>query len=127
VNDFIKFETNEGIAILTLNSPETRNTLSSEREYGAIESACRRIQADRSIKAAILTANGKAFCAGGNIKDMLDRANSGSADTVERTGSAHLRARVEGCPSNGTARRSNGTGAADCRKCGLCPAHGPSG
>lgn len=78
VTDFVLFQSHDGIATLTLNSPGTRNALSSERQYGAIESACKRVEADRSIRAVVLAARGKAFCAGGNIKAMLDRARDGA-------------------------------------------------
>jgi enoyl-CoA hydratase/carnithine racemase len=33
MTDFVHLEKHGGIAVVTLNSPETRNTLSSEREY----------------------------------------------------------------------------------------------
>ena len=83
MTDFVKLEKRDGIAIATLNSPGTRNTLSSDNEYGAIEAACHDIQRDKSIRAAIFTGAGKAFCAGGNIKDMDERAKSGAVPTVE--------------------------------------------
>jgi enoyl-CoA hydratase/carnithine racemase len=81
--DFVKIETRNAIAVLTLNSPQTRNTLSSEREYAAIENACLEIQRDKSIHAAILTGNGTVFCAGGDIKDMHDRAESRAISPIE--------------------------------------------
>lgn len=81
--DFVKFERRGSIALLTLNSPETRNTLSSEREYGEIESACRDVQQDKSINAVIVTGSGKVFCAGGNIKDMYERAERRAIFPVE--------------------------------------------
>jgi len=81
--DFVMLEKRDGIAIATLNSPGTRNTLSSDREYGAIEEACHDIQRDKSIRAAIFTGAGKAFCAGGNIKDMNERARAGDIPPVD--------------------------------------------
>jgi enoyl-CoA hydratase/carnithine racemase len=83
MTDFIKLEKRNGIAIVTLNSPETRNTLSSEREYAGIEKACHDIQRDKGIRAAIVTGAGKAFCAGGNVKDMHQRAESRSIPPVD--------------------------------------------
>jgi enoyl-CoA hydratase/carnithine racemase len=80
---FVELDKRDGIAIATLNSPDTRNTLSSDNEYGAIEAACREIQRDKSIRVAIFTGAGKAFCAGGNIKDMGDRAKNGAIPPVE--------------------------------------------
>jgi enoyl-CoA hydratase/carnithine racemase len=83
MNDFTKLEKRDGIAVATLNSPDTRNALSSEREYAAIEAACREMSRDKSIRAAIFTGAGKAFCAGGNIKDMHERAERRSIPAVE--------------------------------------------
>lgn len=83
MSDFVKLEKQEGVAVVTLNSPETRNTLSSKREYEAIVAACHDIQRDKSIRAAILTGAGKAFCAGGNIKDMHERASRRSIPPVD--------------------------------------------
>ena len=80
---FVELDKRDGIAIATLNSPDTRNTLSSDNEYGAIEAACREIQRDKSISVAIFTGAGKAFCAGGNIKDMGERAKNGAIPPVE--------------------------------------------
>lgn len=83
MTDFVKLEKRDAIAILTLNSPETHNTLSSEREYTAIENACREVQRDKSLHVAILTGTGKAFCAGGNIEDMHERAESRAIPPVD--------------------------------------------
>ncbi|MCZ6770568.1 MAG: crotonase/enoyl-CoA hydratase family protein [Proteobacteria bacterium] len=83
MTDFICFESTDGIALLTLSSPHTRNALSSDTEYDAIEAACRRIQRDRSIRVAVLTGSGPTFCAGGNIKDMAERARDGGIEAVE--------------------------------------------
>src|SRR5262249_8035868 len=84
MSDFVKLEKFDGIAIATLNSPDTRNALSSEREYAAVEAACRDIQNDRTVRTAVLTGAGKAFCAGGNIKAMHERAENPSSPPVEQ-------------------------------------------
>ena len=83
MSDFVKFELFDGVATLTMDSPGTRNALSSEEQYGAIEEACRRVSRDRSIRAVILTGNGKAFCAGGNIKDMLARSEDADHGPID--------------------------------------------
>jgi enoyl-CoA hydratase/carnithine racemase len=84
MTDFVRLEKRDGIAVATLNSPDTRNALSSEREYSAVEAACRDIENDRTIRVAILTGAGKAFCAGGNIKAMHERAENRSSPPVEQ-------------------------------------------
>lgn len=71
--DFIDIATRDGVAVLTLNAPATRNALSGPEHYAAVEAACARVGADREIRAVILTGAGSAFCAGGNVKNMWQR------------------------------------------------------
>ncbi|RLT98718.1 enoyl-CoA hydratase/isomerase family protein [Ketobacter sp.] len=74
MNDAVLFETrSDGIAVITLNRPETRNALSQEIRQGLFE-AWDRFEHDTSLRIAILTGAGeKAFCAGGDLKEMVDR------------------------------------------------------
>lgn len=83
MSDFIRFEVADGIALLTLDSPRTRNTLSSDAEYGAFEAVCLRIQRDRAIRVAVLTGSGPAFCAGGNIKEMAERSHDETIEAID--------------------------------------------
>ncbi|WP_038207310.1 enoyl-CoA hydratase-related protein [Xenophilus azovorans] len=70
------------VVVLALNRPETRNMISVELT-DAIVQACGRIQADVSIKCAILTANGDVFCAGGNLKAMHNREHHFAGNPAE--------------------------------------------
>lgn len=65
----------DGIATITLNRPQARNALSIEL-MTEVESALARLAADASIKVLVLAANGPAFCAGHDLKQMrgLDAA-----------------------------------------------------
>jgi enoyl-CoA hydratase/carnithine racemase len=69
----ILFEIHNCISILTLNRPETRNTISELRIIEEIEAACRMVNDDMTINVLIITAKDPAFSAGGNIKDMASR------------------------------------------------------
>jgi enoyl-CoA hydratase len=61
----------DGIAIITLNRPETRNALSAEIREG-LWAAWERFEHDASLRVAVLTGAGdKAFCAGGDLKAMV--------------------------------------------------------
>ncbi len=62
------------VVTLTLNRPEKRNALTGEKMFASFEEAFQRINADLSIRAVILTGAGKAFCSGGDVKEMRDRA-----------------------------------------------------
>jgi len=61
-----------GIAILTLNRPASRNAL-SEAMLAALGSALGTIAEDRAIRAVILAANGPAFSAGHDLKELTAR------------------------------------------------------
>jgi enoyl-CoA hydratase/carnithine racemase len=62
----------DGIAILTINRPEQRNALSREVREG-LRTGWAKFEADDSLRVAILTGTGeKAFCAGGDLKEMVE-------------------------------------------------------
>jgi len=70
-------EQDESIAVLTLNRPAARNSL-SEDLLNALFISLDDIAPDRSIRAVVLTANGPAFCAGHDLKELTSRR--GDAD-----------------------------------------------
>ncbi len=72
----IKLEKLGPIAILTLTRPEMMNALGQEGDGVAVAEACAEIEADPAIRCAILTGEGRAFSAGGDIKAMKARTGS---------------------------------------------------
>lgn len=74
MNDAVLFDArDDGIAVITLNRPETRNALSKEIRDGLF-AAWARFERDPSLRVAVLTGAGdKAFCAGGDLKEMTER------------------------------------------------------
>lgn len=58
-----------GIVKLTLNRPDSFHAL-SERMIEAVNSAFNALAADPSVRAVILGATGKAFCAGHDLREM---------------------------------------------------------
>ena len=63
----------DGIAIITLNRPEQRNALGRDIREGLF-AAWDRFERDPALRVAILTGAGdKAFCAGGDLKEMVER------------------------------------------------------
>jgi enoyl-CoA hydratase/carnithine racemase len=61
-----------GVAVLTLNRPQARNSL-SEAMLEALDEALSAIGHDRDVRAVILTANGPAFSAGHDLKELNAR------------------------------------------------------
>jgi len=62
-------EIDNGIAWLTLNRPAQFNSLSSEL-LAAMQTGFDEIAKDETIRVVIIKANGKAFCAGHDLKEM---------------------------------------------------------
>jgi enoyl-CoA hydratase/carnithine racemase len=62
----------DGIAIITINRPEQRNALSRDVREGLF-AAWERFEKDDALRIAILTGAGeKSFCAGGDLKEMVE-------------------------------------------------------
>ncbi len=59
----------DGVALLTMNAPERLNAL-SDAMLAALTNELSRVKDDRSIRAVILSGEGKAFCAGHDLKEM---------------------------------------------------------
>lgn len=71
-------DTQEGVAVITLNRPDARNALSPELT-GALRKAIAWARDDDSVGALLLTGAGGAFCSGGDVKAMRGPApKSGS-------------------------------------------------
>jgi enoyl-CoA hydratase len=69
----------DGFAIVTLNRPDEMNALSRElrTDFVAAFEAC---AADENIQVVILTGNGKAFCAGFDLKELATAGTDASQE-----------------------------------------------
>ena len=67
-----------------MSSPDTRNALTSAEQFEDFEQTCAEINDDKSIRVVVLTGEGSAFCAGGNVKDMRDRTGLFSGDPYDQ-------------------------------------------
>ena len=65
-------ETLGGTAVLTLNRPAARNSL-SEGLIAALHAALREIHDDNSVRAVVIAATGSAFSAGHDMKELTAR------------------------------------------------------
>jgi enoyl-CoA hydratase/carnithine racemase len=77
------------IAVLTLNRPERRNSLSEEM-LASLTDAFAEISRDRAMRAVVLAATGPAYCAGHDLKELTtrradpDRGRAYFADIMQR-------------------------------------------
>jgi enoyl-CoA hydratase/carnithine racemase len=70
----VRYGVTRGVAWLTIDRPEARNALSRDVREGLF-AGVRRFNADDAAKVLVLTGAGdKAFCAGGDLKEMADTA-----------------------------------------------------
>jgi enoyl-CoA hydratase/carnithine racemase len=67
-----QLEINGRVATLTFNRDDVRNALTGTALVDDIVAVVDWINSESSISCLIITGNGKAFCSGGNIKEMRD-------------------------------------------------------
>lgn len=74
MNDQVRYEVRRGVAWLTIDRPEARNALSKAVREGLFDGV-RQFNADDEAKVLVLTGAGdRAFCAGGDLREMADTA-----------------------------------------------------
>lgn len=76
MNEVLLFEANGPVVTLTINRAESRNPLGHDGDGEAFAAAAAKINADRGVRAVILTGAGKAFSAGGDVKAMREKGGA---------------------------------------------------
>lgn len=74
MSPFLQIERDGPIVTVRMNHPDTRNALTTPEQIEEFVQLCAQLRRDRSARVMVLTGNGSAFCAGGNVKDMRDRS-----------------------------------------------------
>jgi len=78
----LKTEVIDGVAVVTISRPEALNALNT-RFFNEMDDYVNKIKNDPSIKALVITGEGKAFVAGADIAEMVDKTSEeGSAFSV---------------------------------------------
>lgn len=65
-----RYAEDAGVATITLDRPETLNSLTFEI-YGALTDLFMRLSDRPQIRAVVLTGAGRAFCAGGDVREII--------------------------------------------------------
>src|SRR5690242_7638952 len=78
------FETANGVATVTLNRPDVLNALDAEMRR-ELTAAFAQIEADPAVRAVVLAANGRGFCAGQDLRERSDAYASGQAPVLGET------------------------------------------
>jgi enoyl-CoA hydratase/carnithine racemase len=75
----------DGVAILTFDRPDTLNSLTFDI-YGQLEQLFLDLERDDTVKTLVLTGNGRGFCSGGSVEDIIGPLlESELDDTLEFT------------------------------------------
>ncbi|WP_069885181.1 enoyl-CoA hydratase/isomerase family protein [Streptomyces luteocolor] len=68
--DSVLYEVSDGLATITINRPEAMNAMNTEAKV-ALREAARAAAADAAVRAVLLTATGRAFCVGQDLKEHI--------------------------------------------------------
>ena len=74
----VLFEVQDRVATITLNRPEAMNAMNRAVGQGIME-GLNRIEDDPDIRVGIITGNGRAFCAGADLKERAASGSGGGA------------------------------------------------
>lgn len=86
--DTVRVRTSRGVATITLERPDALNALSLalSRDLAA---AVLEVDADPDVRCVVLTGAGRAFCAGGDIREFAENAARIGAHVKELSGTLH--------------------------------------
>ncbi|MCB2071775.1 MAG: enoyl-CoA hydratase/isomerase family protein, partial [Ottowia sp.] len=76
--DAVLVDRAEGVIELTINAPHNRNSLQSPGVYEGLMAGMDELERDSSLRAAIVTGAGGAFCSGGDLRALA----AGTEDEV---------------------------------------------
>ncbi|MER5769245.1 enoyl-CoA hydratase-related protein [Streptomyces sp. NPDC001985] len=68
--DSVLYEVRDGLATITINRPDAMNALNIETK-AALRDAARSAGEDSAVRAVLLTATGRAFCVGQDLKEHI--------------------------------------------------------
>lgn len=84
MEDAILVERKGHVAIVRLNREESRNALQPAIKAG-LQTHIPELMADPAVRAVVITGTGKAFCAGGDIRDMQERGGPAIRARLQRS------------------------------------------
>ena len=95
-NDLLLRQDRDGVATLTLNRPERFNAL-SEALLGALQAELDRLAAEDELRCVVLSASGRAFSAGHDLREMRARPDEAYyGDLFSRCG--RVMQAIRACP-----------------------------
>ena len=77
------YEVDDGIATVRLNDPDRLNALTFQT-YEELEKLTRNLAGDDAVRVLLLTGNGKGFCSGGSVHEIIGRLLEMRAEELYR-------------------------------------------
>ena len=81
-SDLIKLEVADGVVTITLNRPDRLNALGAAMRNQLFE-ALEAMETDPEARVVMITGAGRAFCSGGDVKEMSERRNADGSSSME--------------------------------------------
>lgn len=78
---YIKSESDQGVLVLTMHDPKTRNAIGLEM-MKELEEELDRFESSPALRALVLTGSDPSFCSGANVKTMNDDNESSEAKAI---------------------------------------------
>src|ERR1700694_2094547 len=80
--ELVLYEVNGPVATVTLNRPDSMNTMNPQLLREALLTL-ERVAGDEAVRVVILTGSGRAFCAGGDLANMAMAGADGTSHAGE--------------------------------------------
>ena len=80
---FLLYSNEQGVATVSLNRPEVYNALNDEITF-ELQDAFREVGKDDSVRVVVLTGEGKAFCAGQDLKASSSAGKRSFMDSLQK-------------------------------------------
>ncbi len=71
----VRYAQDDAVAVITIYRPDAMNSFNDELRRDLL-AACERAADDVSVRAVVITGEGRSFCAGADLKDSLDPGKS---------------------------------------------------
>src|SRR5690349_13443047 len=81
MKNLVTLSIEHSVALVRLNRPDVRNAIDDEMR-GELIANLEQVAADPSVKAVVLTGEGKSFCAGGDIAGMRERLKAPAGEVA---------------------------------------------
>ncbi len=81
--EFLNYSVEEGVARIAFNRPEVYNALNDEITY-ELQAAFKQVAKDELVRVVVLTGEGKAFCAGQDLKAAMGEEKRSFSESLHK-------------------------------------------